>query len=97
MIEFHRFGGPQAMNISPDCKYIRTTAWGEPAREVSPGFDYQKLIENLNVLRYENIGTPGDVRGARGQYINWWIAANGFFPGRQDLSTDAAQIVPLLM
>jgi hypothetical protein len=64
MIEFHRFGRSQA-TLSPDSKYIRTTGWGEPAKEVSPGFDYERLLENLNLLRYENVGTSDEVGAAR--------------------------------
>ena len=64
MIEFHRFGRPEAI-FSPDSKYIRTTGWDDPAREVSPSFNYETLLENLNMLRYEDVGNDEEVRAAR--------------------------------
>jgi CHAT domain len=64
MIEFHRFGRPEAI-FSPDSKYIRTTGWDDPAREVSPSFNYETLLENLNLLRYEDVGNDEEVRAAR--------------------------------
>jgi hypothetical protein len=64
MIEFNRYGRSVQV-LSPDSKYVRTTGWDEPAREVSPSFDHETLLGNLNVLRYENIGSEQDVQAAR--------------------------------
>src|SRR5262245_38589594 len=64
MIEFHSFGRTESI-FSPDSKYIRTTGWDEPAKEVSPSFDYETLLSNLNLLRYVNIGTGEEVQAAR--------------------------------
>ena len=64
MIEFHRFGRSESI-LSPDSKYIRTTGWDEPATQVSPSLSYEQLVENLNLLRYEDIGTDDEVQAAR--------------------------------
>jgi hypothetical protein len=63
MIEFHRFGEEED-SYSRSRKYIRTTGWGEPATEVSPGFSYDEFLDHLSVLRYE--GASADAaEGAR--------------------------------
>ena len=84
--------------FSPDSKYIRTTGWGELAREVSPSFDYERLLENLNLLRYENIGTDEEVQAARRRWLTRrrYCLPRTSCPGHElvqiDLVTNAAEL-----
>ena len=64
MIEFHRYGRPQAI-LSRDNRYIRTTGWDDPATEVSPGLDHEELLSHLNSLRYAGLGSKPEIEEAR--------------------------------
>jgi hypothetical protein len=97
MIEFHRFGDSTGF-LSPAAKYIRTTGWDDLAREVSPGIDYDTLLENLNLLRYEDVGSADeqtaarDALGVEAERLLPAIAARKDVLLQLDLVTNAAEL-----
>ena len=63
MVEFHRFGEAGAV-LERGKRYIRTTGFDEPAREISVGLDHYGFLRNLNKLRYGGGASSEDVDAA---------------------------------
>jgi CHAT domain len=96
LVEFHRFGGPHTVFLSPDNAYIRAAGWDEPVAVVRPALDQEGFLRLLNQLRYSH-SDGQDPSAAR---IELGAQAIAFLPAavlvgdlvQLDLVTNAAEL-----